>query len=443
MAIENLSHEPATATGGARGDGDEPPNLKARIWLTLGILLLYRLGAFIPIPNVDPVAFQALLELRESELTGIIHMFSRGAYGRMSIFALSVVPYLLAVCLVHLAAAASPRLKALRQQGAVGRGKMRQYICYATVLLCVVQAYGLSVGLEYSGAPNFQLVLDPGLMFRLTTVATLTAGTMFLIWLAEQITQRGIGNGIALIIFAGIVANLPQALATMLEFARTGAVSGTFIIFALAIALALTAFIVFMENAKREVVAVYSERQTGTRIFGGTIPHLSLKPNTSGIAAPVFASSLLVGPLTVASFPGGIAKGEWLGEMTNSMATGQPIYMAIYAGLIVFFAFFYSKTLFDPTDVARSLEQHSGSVRDIRPGKNNTDHLNYILTRLTVTSAAYLVLVCLLPDLLISYYGHSFYFGGTSLFVIVSVAVETMRRIRADMQASGRGNRGQ
>ncbi len=439
MALENSWYEPAVATDGAGDNGNGSPSLKERIWFTLGILVVYRLGTYLPIPNVDPVAGHALLEQRAFGLFGLFNMFSGGALGRMSMFALSILPYVSALVIMHLAATVFPRLKALGRQGAAGRRKTRQYICYVTVLLCVIQSYGLSVGLESMSYLMSPVVFDTGLVFRLTTIATLTAGTMLLVWLAEQITRRGIGNGIALIILAGVAANLPQALGTMLTMGRTGALSGTFIIVALVMALALTVFMAFMENAKREVVVVYSERQSGTRIFDGGISRLTLKPNLSGIAPPILASSVLV-PLTVVNFPGGTARREWLGEMTNGIVTGPPVYLAIYAGLIVFFAFFYSKALLNPTDIADSLKQYDGFVPGIRPGKNTAEHLNFIQTRLSVIGAAYLAFVCLPPEVLISYYVTDvpFYFGGTSFFIIVFVALQIIRQIRAELLASSR-----
>ncbi len=281
------------------------------------------------------------------------------------------------------------------------------------------------------------MVHGPGLAFRLTTVVTLTDGTMLLVWLAEQITGRGIGNGIALIIFAGVVANLPQALGAMLELGRTGALSGTFIIVVLVLALAVMTFIVFMENAERKVVINYPKRQSSTGIFRGHFPHLFLKLNVSGIAAPIFASSLLVVPLTVATFPGGRARGEWLDEITH-MVPGWPVYWVIYAGLIVLFAFFYAKTVFNPTNIAYNLKERGGFIPGIRPGKNTAEHLDFIQTRLSAFGAAYLALVCLIPDLGILYFALPYHFGGTSLFVVVLVTVEMTRQIRAELLASSR-----
>lgn len=433
MALEHSWHEPVTATGGG---GGKTPSLMVRIWITLGLLVVYRIGTYIPLPNVDPVAFQALLAQRKFESDGILYFFGPSPLGRLSVFALSVVPYLLAVILMQVAAILSPTLVALWQQGSGGQEKTRWHVKLVALLFSIPLAYGLSLGLESMGLEGFPLVSEPGPMFRLTTVATLTTGTMFLIWLAEKITQRGIGNGIELIIFAGVVANLPLGLATMLEFGRTGAFSDAFLLLILVMVIALTALIVLVERAKRELLIVYSKPQSGTRLFDGSTSSLTLKLNNSGIAVPVLASALLVVPLTATLFPGGIARGEWLGEMTDRMATGQPLYLVVYAGMIAILAFLCSRTLFDPARIAESLKQHAGSIPGIRAGKNTAEHIDYIQTRLSVTGGGYLVLVCLIPDLLIAQFGRPFHLGGTSLFVVVVVAMDILRRIRDELSAS-------
>lgn len=435
MVLEHSWHDPITATGGAGGDGGEASSLMARIWITLGLLIVYRIGTYVPLPNVDPVAFQQLLELRKFEADGILYMFGPGPLGRLSVFALSVVPYLLAVILMQVAANLPPALAALRQQDSAGQEKMRWRVKFAALLFCIPLAYGLSLGLESMSLAGFPLVSEPGPIFRLTTVATLTAGSMLLIWLAEEITRRGIGNGIELIIFAGIVANLPLGLATMLEFGRTGVLSGTYFLLALVMMIALTALIVFVERAKRVLLVVYSKSQSGTRLLGGSTSRITLKPNNSGIVAPVLASVLLAVPLTAALLPGGIGRGEWLGELTDRMVVGQPVYLAVYAGLIAIFVFLCSRTLFDPVRIAESLKQHTGTIPGIRPGRNTAEHIDYIQTRLSVAGGAYLVLVCLIPDLLIAHNGRSFHLGGTSLFILVVVALDMIRRIRDEQLA--------
>ncbi|MBV8888269.1 MAG: preprotein translocase subunit SecY [Alphaproteobacteria bacterium] len=409
--------------------------LKSRIWFTLGALVIYRLGTYIPIPGIDPGILQNIFSRNAGGILGMFDMFSGGALGRMTIFALNIMPYISASIIIQLLTAVSPTLETLKKEGESGRKKLNQYTRYGTVLLAAVQAYGIAVGLEGMRAGTQSAVLDPGLFFRLVTVVTLVGGTVFLMWLGEQITARGVGNGISLIIFAGIVANLPHALASTLELGRTGAISTVFIIIFLAMSVLVVAFIVFMERAQRRILVQYPKRQQGNRMSGGESSHLPLKINTSGVIPPIFASSLLLLPATIANFQANGQSFGWLGQITSFLGHGQPAYMALYVGLIVFFCFFYTAIVFNPTETADNLRKYGGFIPGIRPGKNTADYLDYVLTRLTVLGAAYLSVVCILPEFLISQYSVPFYFGGTSLLIVVSVTMDTVAQIHSHLLA--------
>jgi preprotein translocase subunit SecY len=408
--------------------------LKSRIWFTLGALVVYRLGTYIPIPGIDPAILQDLFSRNAGGILGMFDMFSGGALGRMTIFALNIMPYISASIIIQLLTAVSPTLEALKKEGESGRKKLNQYTRFGTVLLAAVQSYGIAVGLEGMRADTQSAVLDPGLFFRLVTVVTLTSGTVFLMWLGEQITARGIGNGISLIIMAGIVANLPHALASTLELGRTGAISTVFIIIFLAMSVGVVGFIVFMERAQRRILVQYPKRQVGNKMFGGEASHLPLKINTSGVIPPIFASSLLLLPATVANFEANGSFG-WISEITAYLAHGQPLYMVLYVSLICFFCFFYTAIVFNPTETADNLRKYGGFIPGIRPGKNTADYLDYVLTRLTVVGAAYLSAVCILPEILISEYSVPFYFGGTSLLIVVSVTMDTVGQIHSHLLA--------
>jgi preprotein translocase subunit SecY len=409
--------------------------LKSRIWFTLGALVIYRLGTYIPIPGIDPAILQDLFSRNAGGILGMFDMFSGGALGRMTIFALNIMPYISASIIIQLLTAVSPTLEALKKEGESGRKKLNQYTRFGTVLLAAVQSYGIAVGLEGMRGGAQSAVLDPGLFFRLVTVVTLTSGTVFLMWLGEQITARGIGNGISLIIMSGIVANLPHALASTLELGRTGAISTVFIIIFLAISVGVVGFIVFMERAQRRILVQYPKRQVGNKMFGGDASHLPLKINTSGVIPPIFASSLLLLPATVANFEANGQNFGWLGEITAYLAHGRPLYMALYVALICFFCFFYTAIVFNPTETADNLRKYGGFIPGIRPGKNTADYLDYVLTRLTVVGAAYLSAVCILPEILISEYSVPFYFGGTSLLIVVSVTMDTVAQIHSHLLA--------
>ncbi len=404
--------------------------LKKRIWFTLGALLIYRLGTYIPIPGINLAALEAAFTANQSGIIGMFNMFAGGAVGRMAIFALGVMPYISASIIMQLMTSIVPTLDALKKEGESGRKVINQYTRYGTVILAAVQSYAIAVGL--SGGNN--IVVHPGLFFVLTTVVTLTGGTMFLMWLGEQITARGIGNGLSLIIFSGIVANLPHAITGTLELGREGALSPIVIIGVGVLAIGVVAFIVFVERAQRRLLIQYPKRQVGNRMFQGEASHLPLKLNTSGVIPPIFASSLLLVPVTIANFTAGAGPG-WLGTITALLGNGQPLYMALYAAMIIFFSFFYTAVVFSPADTADNLKKHGGFIPGIRPGKNTADYIDYVLTRITVLGALYLVAVCLLPELLINATGVPFVFGGTSLLIVVSVTLDTVAQVQGHLLA--------
>lgn len=409
--------------------------LKQRLWFTLGALIVYRIGTFVPLPGIDPQIFQSMFRQHGGGILGMFDMFSGGALGRMTIFALNIMPYISASIIIQLLSSTAPQLEALKKEGESGRKKLNQYTRYLTVILATVQAYGLSVGLEGMNSGGAGAVLDPGYFFRFSTVVTLVGGTMFMMWLGEQITARGVGNGTSLIIFAGIVAQLPRALAGTLELGRTGALSAMFIIFLLVMSVAVVAFIVFCERAQRKIIVQYPKRQMGNRMYGGEASHLPLKLNTSGVIPPIFASSLLLLPLTVVGFIGQGQGPDWLQGLAGFMSHGSVLYMLLYAGLIIFFAFFYTAIVFNPVETADNLKKYGGFIPGIRPGKATADYLDSVLTRLTVLGAAYLAAVCLLPELLIARQSLPFYFGGTSLLIVVSVTMETVAQIHSHLLA--------
>ncbi len=408
--------------------------LKQRIWFTLAALVVYRLGTYIPIPGMDAAVLSEIFSQQQGGLLGMFDMFSGGALGRMTIFALNIMPYISASIIMQLMTAVSPKLEALKKDGEQGRQKINQFTRYGTVILAAVQAYGLAVGVEGMRGASGSAVLDPGMFFRITTVITVVGGTMFLMWLGEQITSRGIGNGISLIIFAGIVANLPTALASLFELSRTGAISAGLIVILLLLAVATVAAIVFMERAQRRIIVQYPKRQQGNKMYGGESSHLPLKLNTAGVIPPIFASSLLLMPVTIANF-GGSSDSEWLNFISAYLGHGQPLYLAFYLGMIVFFCFFYTAIVFNPEETADNLKRYGGFVPGIRPGKNTATYLDYVLTRLTVLGAGYLAAVCLLPELLISQYAVPFYFGGTSLLIVVNVTMDTVAQIQSHLLA--------
>ena len=404
--------------------------LKKRIWFTLGALLVYRLGTYIPLPGIDPNAWNTIFNSQSTGILGMFNMFAGGGIHRMAIFALNIMPYISASIIIQLMTTVSPTLEALKKEGESGRKIINQYTRYLTVLLAAFQAYGIAVGLE--GARN--VVTDPGMFFRISTVITLTGGTMFLMWLGEQITQRGIGNGTSLIIMSGIVAQLPSAIVGTLELGRQGALSTGLILIVLVMAVAVISFIVFMERAQRRLLIQYPKRQVGNRMFEGQSSHLPLKLNTSGVIPPIFASSLLLLPTTVVNFTAGQGP-EWLSFITSHLSHGQPLFLALYVALIVFFAFFYTAIVFNPTETADNLKKHGGFIPGIRPGERTAEYIDYVLSRITVIGAAYLAIVCLFPEMLISYAAVPFYFGGTSLLIVVSVTMDTVAQVQGYLLA--------
>ncbi len=404
--------------------------LKKRIWFTLGALLVYRLGTYIPLPGIDPSAWDQIFRTQAGGILGMFNMFSGGGIHRMAIFALNIMPYISASIILQLMTTVSPTLEQLKKEGEQGRKTINQYTRYLTVVLAGFQAYGIALGLEGAGS----VVSDPGWFFRISTAITLTGGTVFLMWLGEQVTARGIGNGISLIILAGIVAELPSAIAGTLELGRQGALSTGIILAVLVMAVVVIGFIVFMERAQRRLLIQYPKRQVGNRMFEGQSSHLPLKLNTSGVIPPIFASSLLLLPTTVANFNAGQGP-EWLTIVTTQLGHGRPLFLILYIALIVFFAFFYTAIVFNPTETADNLKKHGGFVPGIRPGERTAEYIDYVLSRITVVGAGYLAIVCLIPELLISYAAVPFYFGGTSLLIVVSVTMDTVAQIQGYLLA--------
>ena len=404
--------------------------LKQRIWFTLGALLIYRLGTYIPLPGINPDALADIFRQNSSGILGMFNMFAGGAIGRMAIFALNIMPYISASIIIQLLTTVSPHLEQLKKEGEQGRKQINQYTRYGTVLLATLQGYGIAAGLEGAGS----VVTDPGLFFRLTTVITLVGGTVFLMWLGEQITARGIGNGISLIIFAGIVAGLPAAIIGTFELGRQGALSTPLILVLFVMSIAVIALIVFMERAQRRLLVQYPKRQMGNRMFQGDSSHLPLKLNTAGVIPPIFASSLLLLPITFANFSTGSGP-EWLTSVTALLGRGQPLFIVFYVSLIIFFAFFYTAVVFNPSDTADNLKKYGGFIPGIRPGERTAEYIDYVLTRITVIGAAYLALVCVMPELLISYASVPFYFGGTSLLIVVSVTMDTVAQVQSHLLA--------
>jgi len=407
--------------------------LKKRIWFTLAALVVYRIGTYIPVPGVDATVMGEMLKQHGGGILGMFDMFTGGALGRMTVFALNIMPYISASIVIQLMSAAVPQLEALKKEGEAGRKKLNQYTRYLTVLIALVQSYGIAVGLEGMRGSFGAAVIDPGWFFRFSCVVTLVGGTMFLMWLGEQITARGVGNGISLIIFAGIVANLPSALASLLELMRTGALSWLFGFVFLFIAVAVIGVIVFIERAQRRIVIQYPKRQVGTRMFGGESTHMPLKLNTAGVIPPIFASSILLIPATIIGFSQNAP--DWLQTIGQSLAHGQPLYMISYAAMIIFFAYFYTAVVFNPQETADNLKKYGGFIPGIRPGTATAEYFDYVLTRLTTIGGIYLVAVCMLPEILISKYGVPFYFGGTSLLIIVSVTMDTVTQVQSHLLA--------
>ncbi|MCE1176797.1 preprotein translocase subunit SecY [Oryzomicrobium sp.] len=415
------SNNPLIKQGGKFAD------LKRRLWFLLGALVVYRIGAHIPVPGIDPNALSDLFRSQQGGILGMFNMFSGGALSRFTIFALGIMPYISASIIMQLMSVASPQLEALKKEGEAGRRKITQYTRYGTVLLALFQGLGIAVALE--AQPG--LVIDPGFMFRLTAVTTLVTGTMFLMWLGEQITERGLGNGISIIIFAGIAAGLPNSIGGLLELVRTGAMHPITAIFIVLLVGAVTAFVVFVERGQRKILVNYAKRQVGNKIYGGQSSHLPLKLNMAGVIPPIFASSIILFPATVAGWFGSGDKARWLKDVAATLSPGQPLYVMLYAAAIVFFCFFYTALVFNSKETADNLKKSGAFVPGIRPGDHTARYIDKILMRLTLIGAAYITLVCLLPEFLILKWNVPFYFGGTSLLIIVVVTMDFMSQVQA------------
>ena len=405
-------------------------DLKSRIFFTIAILIVYRLGTYVPLAGIDPQALTQVMSNSQKGLLGMFNVFSGGAVTRMAIFALGIMPYISSSIIIQLLTGVSDYFKNLKEQGEIGRKKITQLTRYGTVFIACLQGYGVSVGLENAGS----LVLDPGMSFRITTTISLVAGTTFLMWLGEQITLRGVGNGISLIIFSGIVAEIPRALASTFELGRTGALSATLIIFIFILIIFTVLFIVFFERAVRKILINYPKRQMGNKVYGGESSHLPLKINTAGVIPAIFASALLLLPVTLTNF--GFSDSETFLSISSMFTQGQPLYMLLYASGIIFFCFFYTSIVFNPKETAENLRKYGGYIPGIRPGERSAEYIETILNRLTTIGALYLTFVCLLPEFLISKYPIPFYLGGTSILIVVVVAMDTVTQVQTRLMSS-------
>ncbi|MCF6235048.1 MAG: preprotein translocase subunit SecY [Gammaproteobacteria bacterium] len=409
--------------------------LRRRIFFVIGAILVYRIGTFIPVPGIDPVALAALFDQQRGSILDMFNMFSGGALERVAIFALGIMPYISASIIMQLLTAVYPKFEQLKKEGESGRKKISQYTRYGTVVLATFQGIGISIALEgqsYGGSP---LVIDPGLAFRFITVMTLVSGTIFLMWLGEQVTERGIGNGISIIIFAGIVAGLPSAIGGTLELSSTGEMSALLVIFLFALALGVTGFVVFVERGQRRITVNYAKRQQGRKVYGGHTSHLPLKVNMAGVIPPIFASSIILFPATIAGWFGTSSGMEWLQDIATLMSPGQPVYVLAYATAIIFFCFFYTALVFNPKDTADNLKRSGAFIPGIRPGVQTTRYIDTIMTRLTTIGAIYITAVCLLPEFLIVYWNVPFYFGGTSLLIIVVVVMDFIAQVQSHLMS--------
>lgn len=411
-------------------------DLKKRIWFTLAALAIYRLGTYIPLPGINPLVIQEFVRSNAGGILGILDMFSGGSISRMTILALNIMPYISSSIIVQLMTSISPQLEALKKEGEAGKRKLNQYTRYGTVLLAMIQAYGISIGLEKMQGATGPAVLYPGFLFHLSTVVILTGGTLFVMWLGEQITSRGLGNGISLVIYAGIVANLPQAVFNTFELGRQGALSAVVIIGILILVAAVIAYVVFIERAQRRILIQYPKRQVAVNMPAvAQTSHLPLKLNSAGVIPPIFASSLLLLPATISGFAGTTSKEGWLGYIGSIFAHGHPVYMTCFASLIIFFAFFYTALMFNPNETAENLRKMGNYIPGVRPGKPTAEYLDYVLTRLTVVGSLFLASICVLPDFIYSRVSLPFYFGGTTILIVVSVTMETITQIQSHLMA--------
>jgi len=406
--------------------------LKSRLFFVLGALIVYRLGAHIPVPGIDPIVLAKLFESQSGGILGMFNMFSGGALSRFTVFALGIMPYISASIIMQLMTAVSPKLEQLKKEGEAGRRTITKWTRYATVVLATFQALGIAIMLEGQSG----LVLDPGMAFRLTAVVTLVSGTMFLMWLGEQITERGIGNGISIIIFAGIAAGLPSAIGSTAEMVNTGAIIIPLAFFLLVVTVLVTALVVFVERGQRKITVNYAKRQVGNKVYGGQATHLPLKLNMAGVIPPIFASSIILFPATLAGWFGSSESMYWLKDVSAALSPGQPIYILFFASAIVFFCFFYTALQFNPKDTADNLKKSGAFVPGIRPGDQTAKYIDRIMGRLTLVGAAYITLVCLLPEFLILKFNTPFYFGGTSLLIIVVVTMDFMTQVRSHLMSN-------
>ncbi|MBK9131353.1 MAG: preprotein translocase subunit SecY [Gammaproteobacteria bacterium] len=424
-----------SAAAGGLGGLAGLTELRRRLLFLLGALLVFRVGAFIPVPGIDPVALAALFDQQRGTILDMFNMFSGGALGRFSVFALGVMPYISAAIIIQLLSAVLPSLEQIKKEGEAGRRKLTEYTRYLTVALAAFQAVSITIALESQRIGPVPVVIEAGWVFRVTAAATLVTGTMFLMWLGEQVTERGIGNGISMIIFAGIVVGLPRAVGGTLELARTGELHVFTVLMLLVLAIAVTAAVVFVERGQRRITVNYAKRQQGRRMIAGQVSHLPLKLNMAGVIPPIFASSIILFPATAASWFGNSEGMEWLKDIAGTLSPGQPVYVMLFAVAIIFFAFFYTALQFNPNDTAENLKKSGAFIPGIRPGEQTARYIDSVMTRLTLIGAIYITLVCLLPEFLIVYWNVPFYFGGTSLLIIVVVVMDLMAQIQAHLMS--------
>jgi len=416
--------------------GGNLTELRQRLFFVLGALVVFRIGAHIPVPGIDPGALAALFEQQRGTILDMFNMFSGGALGRLSVFALGIMPYISASIIIQLLSAVWPKLEQLKKEGESGRRKLTQYTRYLTLCLASFQATGVAVALQQQRIGNVSVVIDPGTGFIVVSLITLVCGTIFLMWLGEQVTERGIGNGISIIIFAGIVAGLPSAVGGTLELGRTGELAWFTVLVLFMLALAVTFFVVFIERGQRRITVNYAKRQQGNRLYAGGSSHLPLKVNMAGVIPPIFASSIILFPATLGGWFGSSSEGmEWLKDLSSTLSPGQPLYVLFYAMAIIFFCFFYTALVFNPKDTADNLKKSGAFIPGVRPGVQTAKYIDNIMSRLTLVGAIYITMVCLLPEFLIIYWSVPFYFGGTSLLIVVVVVMDFMAQVQAHLMS--------
>jgi preprotein translocase subunit SecY len=415
--------------------GGKLSELKQRLLFVFGGLIVFRIGTHIPVPGIDPIALAELFKQAQGSIVDLFNMFSGGALSRFSVLALGIMPYISASIIMQLMTTVVPSLEQLKKEGEAGRRKITQYTRYGTVILAVFQAFGIAIALEGQRAGGMPVVIEPGIGFKFVTVVTLVTGTMFLMWLGEQMTERGIGNGVSLIIFAGIVAGLPRAIGGTLELARTGAFSIPIVLVLFALAIAVTGFVVFVERGQRRITVNYAKRQMGRQVYAAQTSHLPFKINMAGVIPPIFASSLILFPATIGSWFGQSESMRWLKDIATTLSPGQPIYVMLYAAAIIFFCFFYTALMFNPKETAENLKKSGAFVPGIRPGEQTAKYIDGVMSRLTLAGALYVTVVCLLPEFLIVKWNVPFYFGGTSLLIIVVVCMDFMAQVQAHLMS--------